>query len=284
MVFFYTNSVKKDYMSNFDNLDTNNIFNFYPPAQKFIGILSIPHSGETVPSEFEKYLTKDQKARMQDVDFRVNELVHIKKLQEHGIAVIVSNIHRICVDLNRGPNECVLNWKSNSMGLKLVEADATIDEQLELKQKYYSPYYAMLKSLIENLHLNTETVSFIDLHSMPSRPTEYHLKINPNQKLERPDFCVSDVNGKTCEKEFIDYTCDQLKKFSKNVTQNDPYFGGHVTRDVDAKFSYTNNIQIEIKRGIYMDESNQTLINEKVDVLRENLTNALIKVFESFYN
>ena len=140
----------------------------------------------------------------------------------------------------------------------------------------------MLKSLIESLHESKETVSFIDLHSMPSTPTQYHLKINPDQKMQRPDFCVSDVNGKTCEKVFIDFTCDQLKTFSQNVTQNDPYFGGHVTRHVDAKFFYTNNIQIEIKRGIYMDENTQTLEHQKVESLKLNLTKSLVNVFKSF--
>lgn len=269
-------------MSNLVNIETSEIFNFYPPAQKFIGILSIPHSGEVIPSEFEQFLTSDLKARMQDVDYRVNELIDIKALQEAGVAVLVANIHRVCVDLNRGPSECVLNWKSNSMGVKLVTNNPDEQTQNNLRLRYYIPYYEMLKSLIENLHETKKIVSFIDLHSMPSSPTQYHLNINPNQKMQRPDFCVSDVNGKTCEKEFIDFTCDQLKKYSQNVTQNDPYFGGHVTRHVDAKFSYTNNIQIEIKRGIYMDEKKQILDDKKVESLKLNLTKALIKVFESF--
>lgn len=269
-------------MNDLNDLDSSEIFNFYPPKDEFIGILSIPHSGEIIPSEFESFLTTDHKARMQDVDFRVNELVDIPKLQESGIAVIVANIHRICVDLNRSPEICVLNWKSNSMGVELVTNNPSEKEENTLRSKYYSPYYAMLKSIIENLHTKQEIVSFIDLHSMPSRPTEYHMKINPNQKKQRPDFCVSDVNGKTCEKEFIDFTCNELKKFTNEVTQNDPYFGGHVTRNVDANFPYTNNIQIEIKRDIYMDESAQTLIEEKVRELKTNLTNALIKVFKGF--
>lgn len=269
-------------MNNFNNLDQNEIFNLYPPSKNFMGIVSIPHSGEIIPEEFGQYLTPDLKAKMQDVDYKVHELVDINKLQENGIAVIVSNIHRVCVDLNRAPEECVLNWKSNSMGVELVIKEPSQTEIELLRSKYYAPYYLMLKSLIENLHVSKKTVSFIDLHSMPSTPTQYHLKINPNQKTQRPDFCVSDVNGKTCEKEFIDFTCSELKKFSSTVTQNDPYFGGHVTRHVDKEFPFTNNIQIEIKRGIYMDENTQSLISQKASILKENLTNALLKVFKNF--
>jgi N-formylglutamate amidohydrolase len=271
-------------MNNLSNLPKNDIFNFYPPEDKFIGILSIPHSGEIIPEEFEQYLSKDNKTRMQDVDFRVNELVDIQQLQAKGIAVLVANIHRVCVDLNRSSELCVLNWKKNSMGKELVIQEPTEDEVSLLRQKYYAPYYTMMKSMIEELHRYQDPVSFIDLHSMPSRPTAYHLAINPNQAKERPDFCVSDIEGKSCTPEFINHTCDQLKSFSPNVTKNDPYFGGHVTRHVDAEFAYTNNIQIEIKRGIYMDEENQQLDRELVANLRPNLTSALINVFEHFAN
>lgn len=269
-------------MSDLDNLPVNDIFNFYQPEQEYIGILSIPHSGEIVPDEFEKFLTKDQKARMQDVDFRVNELVDIPRLQKNGVAVLVANIHRICVDLNRSEDLCVLNWQRNSMGVELVIKRPDEQQENQLRLRYHTPYYTMIKSLIEELHRFQNPVSFIDLHSMPSNPTKYHLEINPHQAKERPDFCVSDVKGKTCSKEFIDTVCDNLKKISPNVTQNDPYFGGYVTRHVDANFEYTNNVQIEIKRGIYMDEKNQKLNNELVNKLRPNLTDALITTFRKF--
>jgi N-formylglutamate deformylase len=268
--------------NNSNELQDQAIFNFYPAEKKFIGILSIPHSGELIPDEFESYLVNDTKARMQDVDYRVNELVDISELQKNGIAVMVSNIHRVCVDLNRSPDQCVLNWKSNSMGVQLVQKDPGSDENERLQLRYHKPYFTMLKSLIEELHNNQKKVSFIDLHSMPSRPTEYHLKINPNQPMERPDFCVSDISGKSCVKEFIDYVCTELECFSSNVTQNDPYFGGHITRHVDSEFNYTNNVQIEIKRGIYMDEIEQKLHMDLVSKLRPKLTLALINVFKKF--
>ena len=269
-------------MNNFNILE-DEIFNFYPAENKFIGILSIPHSGEIIPQEFERFLVKDQKSRMQDVDFRVNELVDIAKLQKSGIAVIVANIHRACVDLNRSQDTSVLNWKKNSMGVELVQQEPSLEENQQLQLRYHAPYFTMLKSLIEELHRHQQQVSFIDLHSMPSVPTDYHLKINPNQSMSRPDFCVSDISGKSCEKDFIDTICNELSNFSSDVTQNDPYFGGYITQHVDREFSYTNNVQIEIKRGIYMDEKDQKLDSKKVEALKSKLTQALINTFEKFY-
>lgn len=256
------------------------VFRYYPPEGKYIGILSIPHSGEIIPEEFKKYITSNLRHIAEDVDFAVDQLVEIEKLTKSGIAVIVANIHRVCVDLNRAPDICILNWKDNSQGEKLVLHEPNEEETNLFRGKYYSPYYEMLKTMINELHKKTDKkISFIDLHSMPSTPTEYHLKITPDQDMIRPDFCVSDIIGKSCEKEFIDGVCNQLEKFSDFVLQNKPYFGGHITRHTHATFQRINNIQIEINRGIYMDEKERLLKPELVKDLKPNLTEALIEIF-----
>src|SRR5690606_7062054 len=120
------------------------------------------------------------------------------------------------------------NWKKNSHGIQLVEKEPSQELESELIAKYHTPYFETLKSLIETLNIKTTKPSFIDLHSMPSKPTAYHLSVTPNQSMTRPDFCVSDIIGKSCEKPFIDLVCEKLSKYYPNVTQNDPYFGGFI--------------------------------------------------------
>jgi N-formylglutamate amidohydrolase len=257
------------------------LFDFYSPRAPYAGILSIPHSGEQIPADFEEFLHKDPIRRAQDVDFRVHELIDIEQLRDSGIGVLKAHIHRICVDLNRSPELCVLNWKKNSKGLELVEKEPNQKLSLQLRDKYYAPYYSLLSSLIqEGQNLTPRPVSFVDLHSMPSRPTSYHLAKNPNQAMERPDFCLSDRHGKTCEPAYIESIHQDLAKRGYQVNINDPYIGGYVTEYVDG--FRTNNIQIEIKREIYMDEESQTLVPSKVNQLRPNLTEALINLFSTF--
>lgn len=274
---------KDPFMINLNSSQLPDIFKFYPPQNKYIGFLSIPHSGELIPEEFSPYLTDDLKALGKDVDYKVNELVDIELLTQKGIAVLVSNIHRTCIDLNRAQDICVLNWEKNSHGERLVMQRPDEKTTAFLTEKYYSPYYEMIKSAIDELHRQQPgPVSIIDLHSMPSRPTQYHLDINPKQKIERPDFCVSDIEGISCTQDFIDDICTRLKTFSSKVTQNDPYFGGHVTRHIHATFQNKNNIQIEINRGIYMDEQKRVLIDNLVAKLKPQLTLALIETFEHY--
>ncbi len=270
-------------MFKLDHPQKTPIFEYYAPlGTQYRGLLSIPHSGEVIPKEFEQYLSGDLFAYKSDVDYKVNELVDIKALQEAGIAVLVANVHRICVDLNRSEDLCVLNWKQNTQGEQLVMKEPDAQEIERLIETYHRPYFEMMKSALQELErIKKNPVSMIDLHSMPSRPTEYHMKQNPNQKKDRrPDFCLSDRRGKTCEPAFIKFFQENLINRGHDSSLNDPYIGGYVTEFVD-RFR-TNNIQIEINRDIYMDEKTKELIPAKVAHLKPLLTAALIEGFVKF--
>ncbi len=253
----------------------NALFDFYPPiGPHYLGLLSIPHSGESIPSEFLPFLSGDERAYQEDVDFKVNELIDIPVLQRAGIAVLVANVHRVCVDLNRSEENCVLFWKENTQGKKLVTKNPTPEETKKFIEEFHRPYYEILKAALVDLEKRkTGKVSMIDLHSMPSQPTAYHMKQNPHQKTSRPDFCLSDRKGKTCEPQFIHYFKDAFTILGHSATLNDPYIGGFVTEFVD-RFR-TNNIQIEINRSVYMDEDLKQLIPKKVNSLRPLLTQVL---------
>lgn len=267
-------------MINTENLP--NIFNYYPPKSPFKGILSIPHSGEHLPSEFTEYLTDDLWDLKQDIDYKVHELVDINTLQESGIAVLYSNIIRTAIDLNREKSKACLNWKSNSKGIKLVlkEPDQTLESAW--LEKYYSPYYEMLKTLILELQNLKELPSLVDLHSMPTKAEKYHLDKNPDQDPIRPNFCISDRHGLTCEKEFIEFIGNELKNKGYSVKYNNPYIGGNITGFLHETYTPLNNIQIEISRSVYMNEDNKDLRLKEFNDLKKNITNSLINLFNQF--
>lgn len=260
----------------------NPLFTYHAPlGNQYLGLISIPHSGETIPEEFKSYLSGDEEAYRSDVDFKVNELIDIEALQSAGVGVLVSHIHRVCVDLNRAESNCVLFWKENTHGKKLVVKDPSEIETRNFIETYHRPYYEILKTFLQELEKRKSgKVSMIDLHSMPSRPTAYHMKQNPNQKTWRPDFCLSDRRGKTCEPEFITHFQKELQKSGHSASLNDPYIGGFVTEYVDQ--FRTNNIQIEINRAIYMDEEKKTLLTEKARALGPVLTSAILSGFVRF--
>lgn len=269
-------------MFKLDHPQKSPLLDYYAPlGTHYRGLLSIPHSGENIPEVFHPFLSGDLRAYKEDVDYKVNELVDIEALQNAGIAVLVAHVHRICVDLNRAESNCVLFWKQNTQGKPLVVKEPTENDIQRFIETYHRPYYEILKSSLMDLEKRKKgPVSMIDLHSMPSRPTEYHLKQNPNQSTHRADFCLSDRRGKTCVPEFIEFFHRELTDRGHESSFNEPYIGGFVTEFVD-RFR-TNNIQIEINRNIYMDETTKELIPDKVAHLRPLLTEVLIKGFEKF--
>lgn len=269
-------------MFSLDHPQKSPLFDYYAPlGSHYRGLLSIPHSGENIPQEFQPFLSGDLRAYKEDVDYKVNELVDITALQNAGIAVLVAHVHRVCVDLNRAENNCVLFWKNNTQGKQLVTKDPSLTETEKFIEVYHRPYFEIMKSALQDLEKRKKgQVSMVDLHSMPSKPTEYHMKQNPNQKMHRPDFCVSDRKGKTATPDFIHFFQEALIRKGHEASLNDPYVGGYVTEYVDQ--FRTNNIQIEINRGIYMDETTKELVPSKVAHLRPMLTEVLIKGFEAF--
>lgn len=258
------------------------LFDYYPPQNGYNGLISIPHSGLDIPPEMQQYLTEKSEDLNRDVDFYVHLLIDIPTLQENGVAILKANIHRTAIDLNRSRDIACFAWKNNSHGVKIVQKEPAPEQQEEFLNHYYSPYYEMLKAMINELYHYQKIPSIIDLHSMPSEATAYHLKITPDQDKFRPDFCLSDRSGLTCEKKFIDYFCDHLSQNYSQVTQNKPYYGGHVTQHIQHHFQGTNNIQIEINRKLYMHERDFTLITNKQVKLKKHLTQALVDGFKHF--
>lgn len=260
----------------------NKVYHFYPAKGKVTGLVSIPHSGEIIPAPFEEFLIADSRALNEDVDYKVPELIDIGELNGIGLAVIVAKIHRVCVDLNRGPEVSVLNWRRNSKGVPLVVKEPGREQILRLQEEYYAPYYNTLKRLMDYFSANHQTVPVIDLHSMPSTPTEYHLKMNPDQNKERPDFCVSDLKGKTCERNYIEYIISSLIEMGYDARINDPYFGGFITKYL---CNYpVNNVQIETKRSLYMNELTRELIPQKALKVKSCLTELIVNTVAKFSN
>lgn len=262
------------------NPDKSPTFTYHSSSGPIKGLITVPHAGLEIPKEFEDFLSSNRDDLDCDVDFSVHKLIDIEKLQAAGISVVVSNIHRTAVDLNRSEDKTILNWKKNSRGIKIVKQEPSGEQMKELLAKYYYPFFEMVKSLIQEIERQTaKPVPYIDLHSMPSKATEYHLKINPDQKIERPQFCLSDQNGDTCPEEFMESIRNSFIKKGYSPNVNDPYIGGHITRWAN-QFN-THNIQIEINRALYMDEEKRSLIQEKSSELSNNLTAIFLEFFST---
>jgi N-formylglutamate amidohydrolase len=125
-------------------------------------------------------------------------------------------------------------------------AVAEIEERLA---KYYRPYHAELKRIVEDLHARFGAVRQLSCHCMSAIGAPTH----PDAGRPRPDFCVSDLNGRTTSPEFLALVVGALRSMGYSVAVNDPYAGnvligrhGNPARGIDS-------VQIEVNKKLFMD-------------------------------
>ena len=77
---------------------------------------------------------------------------------------------------------------------------------------------------------------------------------DPDGKVERPDFVISDHEGKSCSGEFLNLVTSNLSDAGFDVAINNPYKGAELTQRYSDPKNGRHSLQIEINRRLYMDE------------------------------
>lgn len=123
--------------------------------------------------------------------------------------------------------------------LTFAEAEARI-------RACWEPYHAALAELIAETRARFGVCLLIDCHSMPAHPAQ---AANP------PDIVLGDAHGTACAPRAIRLAEEMLLARGYRVRRNDPYAGGYVTRHYGRPRDGVHALQIEVARGIYMDEA-----------------------------
>ena len=70
-----------------------------------------------------------------------------------------------------------------------------------------------------------------------------------------PDIVLGDAHGTACNARVTRLVEQTLTGLGYEVRRNDPYAGGYVTRHYGRPREGVHALQIEIARGLYMDEA-----------------------------
>lgn len=125
-------------------------------------------------------------------------------------------------------------------------AVAEIEERLA---KYYRPYHAELKRIVEDLHARFGVVRQISCHCMSAVGAPTH----PDAGRPRPDFCIGDLKGKTTSPEFLALVVDILQGMGYSVNVNDPYVGNVLIGRHGKPARGVDSVQIEVNKKLFMD-------------------------------
>ena len=244
-----------------------------------------PHSGIIHPPDFKTTATKPQLKTARDAF--VDEL--ILESSNLGVAVLLADFPRTYIDPNRSTAEIDTSmlqgkWarevqitRKLDVGMGLIRkfilpnvpmyAEKLSVAEVENRiKKYWSPYHRALKMLLDEKVAEFDAVFYIDWHSMKSKGNQ----MNIDSGRERPDFVVSDQDGKTSSRKFRDVIIKNLKSQGYKVAVNYPYKGAELIKRHGVPTENRHAVQIEINRRLYMDEFS-FLKNDSFSVLKDNI-------------
>lgn len=249
-----------------------------PSKIKLPILISVPHCGTAIPDVERRAFRDEPLARLDDTDWHVEKLYSFH--EDIGIPLIYARYSRYVVDLNRPATGEKLyedgRAETGVMPLKTFAGDplykpgqepdaATRERRLAL---YYEPYYARVAEILWQLRERFGQVLFYDAHSIrrlvPTiRPTPF------------PDMILGDQDGKTAASMLSHSALEVLGNGRYQISHNDPFKGGHLTRHWGRPGEGTHALQLEMSQDLYLDDS-RNLSEDKCDELQPLLEETLM--------
>ncbi|SKA22508.1 N-formylglutamate amidohydrolase [Enhydrobacter aerosaccus] len=236
-------------------------------------VVASPHSGDSYPADFLKLAAVPLAALRRAEDAFVDEL--FGDAPGLGIPLLAARFPRSYVDVNREPYELdpgmfegplprPLNHRTTRVaaGLGMIPRVAASGEAIyrrrvpadEIEHRLktcWRPYHTALARLVEETHCHFGTALLIDAHSMPSSASG----LTGRDKDQRVDIVLGDNHGDACPPDIVDLAERWLAGQGLRVLRNQPYAGGFTTQRYGRPAAGRHALQIEINRGLYMDEA-----------------------------
>ena len=247
--------------------------------------VSIPHSGERVPVQTPWLKDLPEEVLMSDVD-RYVDILYKPSLDELQISYQLTEWHRYAVDLNRIPSDIDessvigstkksgthpdgYHWVMTKNEVSLMLQPMSLQTHQELTQLIYEPFHAGIRNHYSLFKARgAKNIFHIDAHSMPALGTRLHR--DPGER--RADIVISDCLGQSCHPHFKDLVIAAYATAGFKVAYNWPYSGGRVTEYYGKPNIGQQAIQVELNRGLYMDENTKQIRPEHVSVQKKLLS------------
>lgn len=259
--------------------------------------ISIPHSGERVPSEATWLKDLPENILMCDVDRYVDRLYQ-PVVEGLKLGCVKTQWHRYVIDLNRLPDDVDaesvqgdknpagkftsgLHWVKTTQDHRIMHKPISRQLHDQLVTRYFNPFHDDIKDMYGFFReRGAEKIYHLDAHSMPSLGTKAHR--DPGET--RAEIVVSDCEGKSCDASFKDLVMEAYRDAGLQVAYNWPYMGGRVTQTYGVPEKGQQAIQVEIRRSLYMDEENKKWVPEKASALIQKLDKAVRQIHERLPN
>jgi N-formylglutamate amidohydrolase len=240
-----------------------------PAAPTSVAVFNSPHSGRDYPAAFLAQTVLDRFQIRSSEDAFVDDL--FESAPDFGAPLLAARVPRACVDLNRAPDELdpaliagVPRRASNprvaaglgviprvvAEGRPIFAAKLSLAEAERRIAVYHRPYHARLGRLMEDQSARSGRAILFDCHSMPRDA----LASVPTVRGRRPDVILGDRFGAACARWVIEAAAEAFRSAGFAVARNAPFAGGFITQHYGRPAAGWHALQIEIDRGLYMDE------------------------------
>ena len=236
-------------------------------------VFSSPHSGCVYPASFIASSQLDALTLRRSEDAFVDEL--FSGALDVGACLLRAHFPRAFLDLNREPYELDprmfdgrLPAFANTRSMRVAGGLGTIarvvgeaqeiyrrrmpiEEGLNRIETLYKPFHRQLRHLMRASAETFGLAVLIDCHSMPS-------SLGRGTRLEdrvKADIVLGDRYGTSCHPAVVDVVQGELVRLGYSVQRNKPYAGGFITEHYGNPSASWHALQIEINRGLYLEES-----------------------------
>lgn len=241
-----------------------------PIAEPAPLVFDSPHTGLLFPDDFRPTIAMDTCERV--ADWFVEEL--FGACTNHGAILIDALFRRAYIDPNRDTADLDLSmvegdWphkvdvtektkRGASLIWKVIDGETAIyggklpAELVRSRiETYWRPYHAALKQALDETYAKFGRVYHVDCHSMP----EWGDARWGDDGQRRADFIVGTRDGTTAGAEFTELVVESLRASGYSVGVNDKFKGVELIKRYSNPAKRRESLQIEVNRGIYMDEA-----------------------------
>ncbi|CAI2718608.1 N-formylglutamate amidohydrolase [Nitrospina watsonii] len=248
-------------------------------------LITVPHGGTQVPGFLAGRFILSERDVFDDIDACTRGIYDLSDL------VMVwkdTDIARPVVDLNRGredrppTNPDGVVKTHTCFNVPVYDPQQPLDDALadDLIHKYHQPFHSFIESVVKLRH--DLRIAF-DCHSM----SEFAPPVANDAGQPRPTFCLGNRFGDSCPdavaRMLATSLCRVFELEEKEVTLNQPFAGGYITRRYGGR--PLPWIQIEMNRKLYLkdpwfDTDTRTVDPDRLAFLRNRMGAALRLFFE----
>ncbi len=256
-------------------------FELTVPDRSAIPVLvEVPHAGLGVPDDLRPGLLATRQALMRDADIYVDKLS--ARVPEVGATLLCATLSRYVVDLNRAPDDVDREtvpdhpspkaiqprgvvWRVGTDGRTALPRPLRLDELKQRIADYHTPYHTEVERQLERLRRRFGFVVLLAAHSMPSTGR------GVGGTVRRADIVPGTRGRTTAASPVIDTVDRHFRERGMSVRHDEPYRGGWTTGHYGRPRQGIHAIQVELNRGLYVDEKTHEPLAEGVSSLQEAL-------------